>query len=195
MNLRLSMASLLIRGRGQIKWLRMVDTAVTEALVSSMKDSGSITTIISIEMPHDPRLFRSVMSQKHAHLISELFSQRGDAGIVQAKDELFKAGVRLGTDIRDRLRLSDEPKQLIAAARLLYRILDIDFQVDADGKGMKVSRCSLAGYYGPFTCEVISRMDEGVVQGLNPRANMRFKERNGSGTPICRAEIAWDEAS
>lgn len=194
MNVRLSMASLLVRGRGQVKWLRMVDVAVTETLISSIGDERHVAPIVAQEMPDDPVRFRTEMSRKHSLLVKELISLRGNDGIAHAKEELFKAGMRLGTEIRSRLKLSDGPEQLIAAARLLYRILDIEFHVDADGKGIHVSRCSLASNYGPSTCDVISRMDEGVVHGLNPKANMRFRERNGSGAPICRAEIVWDEA-
>jgi hypothetical protein len=192
MNFRLIIASLMIRGRGQVKWLRMVDTAVTEALVSSIGDEQRVAVIIALEMPGDPGRFRAEMSRKHAQLVNELSSMKGDEGIAQVKEELFATGARLGAEVRNQLKLSDEPEQLIAAAKLLYRILDIDFDVDADGKGMRVSRCSLADNYGPFVCGVISRMDEGVVHGLNPRASMRFSRRNCPEATMCQADIIWD---
>jgi hypothetical protein len=190
MNIRLSLASLLIRGRMQMPWLRTIDRAVTEALASLLDDEGT-SPILSMEMPGDPSRFRSAMSCKHALLVEELLAQRGEEGTRLGREAMHQAGVRLGREVRNRLRLSDDRNELMVAARLLYRVLGIDFSTVDEGRSMKVSRCSLAENYTPVTCEVISAMDEGVVSGLNPYVDMRFVRRNCRDPPMCRAELEW----
>jgi hypothetical protein len=192
MNLRLFIADLVIRGRRQMRWLQMIDRAVIKALTPLIDKGSEISTIIGKEGPNDPAGYRQAMSRRHVQLVDELIAAKGkEEGIQMGREAMHDAGVMLGADIRTKLRLSGDARELMTAARLLYRILGIEFEVDDDMKGMRVRHCALSQNYTPLTCEVISAMDEGVVSGLDPSVKMRFVEKNGHRWPMCKAELTW----
>jgi hypothetical protein len=194
MNIRIAIAGMFIRGRGATKWLRMVDEEVCSKL-APMIDDEKYLAIVQRKMPTAPADYRRAMAEKHSQLVSILVAQNGkETGLRLGHEAMYGAGVGLGEQLGKKLHISNDEGQLVAAAKLLYRILDIDFELEKDGYGMKmlVKRCSLANGYGPITCQVICGMDEGVVHGLNPKVSMAFKKRNGEGPCICEASLAWE---
>ncbi len=107
------------------------------------------------------------------------------------REALFKAGLQLGYEARARLGVSDSLKDLLRAARVLYRVLGIKFRVEEQNTNslMMVTKCALSKYYTLETCRVLSAADEGVVQGLNKNFSIKFTERITEGSSHCIACI------
>jgi hypothetical protein len=109
---------------------------------------------------------------------------------------LFLVGQRLGIETRVKLGVGDNPKDLERAAKILYRVLGIEFHLQwLDGKNANaiIDRCALAQKYSVLTCEVLSATDEGVINGLQPNVTMKFKEYMTSGCKNCRAELHFNK--
>lgn len=135
---------------------------------------------------------REIMATAHNIRVNSLIDALGyDDGVEIGRKSLFKAGLKLGKEARDRLSVGDGLQDLIRAARILYRVLGIEFQIKKSGEKiiMVVNKCSLASYYSSETCRILSAADEGVVQGLNPKIKMVFKERMTDGPSECLACI------
>lgn len=194
MSMRLAMASMFIRGGLMTRWLEIVDRQVCVSLAPLVGDDAAAAALTGERMPWSPAEYRRAMAEKHARLVSLVIERRGrEAGVHEGRVALHAAGVELGRRLRAQLGLSGE-EDLVAAAGLLYRILGIEFEVQRGGEGARllVRHCSLSECYSPLTCEVISAMDEGVVEGLEPRARMAFTTRNIGGAYKCEAELRWE---
>lgn len=194
MSLRLRTASLLVRGWTVMPWLKLVDRTVCGSLAELIGDQAAVTSITGTRMPWGPVGFRRVMAWKHAQLVTVLVERRGrEDGVSEGREAMHAAGIDLGDRLRSLLGLTGSEDDLFAAAGLLYRILGIEFVAEREGEGARllVQRCSLSECYGPLTCEVLSAMDEGVVEGLDPRARMTFIKRNAGRPSLCEAKLAW----
>ncbi len=136
---------------------------------------------------------RSEMAQRHAIMVDALQATVGrERAMDLGRAALFEVGRELGREARERLRVGDAPRDLVRAAKILYRVLGIDFHVvrTDDGKAeMVVHRCALSNDYSELTCLVMSATDEGVVRGLNPNASMNFTQRITAGCNECKATI------
>ncbi len=138
---------------------------------------------------------RTNMAKQHAKLVEALASALGrEKALELGRKALFEVGRNLGIESRAKLGVGNNPKDLIKAAKILYRVLGIDFTVETlenTRATLVVSRCALSQQYSEFTCRVLSATDEGVVKGLEPHANMTFKEVLTSGCRNCRAQIEF----
>ncbi len=108
----------------------------------------------------------------------------------------FWLGKNLGKQTRSKLGVSDNPKDLIKAAKILYRVLGIEFHlewIDNSNATAIITKCALAEQYSKLTCEVLSATDEGVINGLQPKVTMKFKEYMTSGCKNCKADIQFNE--
>ncbi len=136
---------------------------------------------------------RKVMAQTQAKLVETLANAMGhDAAVKAGRETLFSVGQNLGKQARSSLGVGDNPKDLTRAARILYRILGIEFHLewqDQSSATLIIDRCALAEHYSKTTCEVLSATDEGVINGLQPKLAMKFKEYMTSGCKNCRANI------
>jgi len=112
-----------------------------------------------------------------------------------SRKALFKVGLKLGKEARERLNLNDNLTDLSSAARILYRVLGIEFYITIEDNKifLIVEKCALAEYYTIETCKIISAVDEGVVQGLNPKFNMIFTEWITGDCNECRACIKYNK--
>jgi hypothetical protein len=138
---------------------------------------------------------RAAMARGHETRVRSLIAALGREDAIRLGQEaLFKTGVSLGQEARERLRVGDSGDDLLRAARVLYRILGIEFTVTSgkNGENMEVSRCALSKHYSRETCLLLSAVDEGVVKGLNPRAGLRFEKRITDGSPRCVAVITYE---
>jgi hypothetical protein len=102
---------------------------------------------------------------------------------------LFEAAESFGREIRRELRVSTRG-DVMAAARLLYRVLEIDLEGDEDG-GIVIRRCSFSSVYSPSVCRLMSRLDAGVLAGLAGGGGLKFSERLTEGASCCRARFAF----
>jgi len=139
---------------------------------------------------------RASMAAEHASIVEALVTAIGREETLRlGREALFEVGKRLGLESRGKLGVGSNPKDLIKAATILYRVLGIEFNVELSDKNratLVVDRCALSKHYSEFTCRVLSATDEGVVKGLDPHANMEFKEVLTSGCQKCRAQIEFE---
>jgi hypothetical protein len=140
---------------------------------------------------------RAGMAQTQAELVETLEAKIGHEEAVRlGREALFSVGQNLGKQARKRLGVRDNPKDLTRAARILYRVLGIEFHLEWHSKSKAtaiIDRCALAEQYSKLTCEVLSATDEGVINGLQPNVTMKFKQYMTSGCKNCRADINLDE--
>jgi hypothetical protein len=140
---------------------------------------------------------RAGMAQTQAELVETLEARIGHEKAVRlGREALFLVGQDLGKKARKSLGVSDNPKDLTRAATILYRVLGIEFHLEWHSKSKAtavIDRCALAEQYSKLTCEVLSATDEGVINGLQPKVTMKFKQYMTSGCKNCRADINLDE--
>ncbi|MGD6852268.1 MAG: L-2-amino-thiazoline-4-carboxylic acid hydrolase [Candidatus Bathyarchaeia archaeon] len=139
---------------------------------------------------------RSAMAKQHTVLVAVLVEALGrDRAVILGREALFRVGRELGEESRRRLGV-ENPYDVVRAAKILYRVLGIEFTVnwlDENRGVMTVHRCALAKEYSELTCQVLSAADEGVMSGLSPNATMKFTEKLTDGCNACTAEITIGE--
>jgi len=111
----------------------------------------------------------------------------GDA----AAARLGENGRAFGRRIRKLLRVETEAEAL-AAARLLYRSLGIDFSGKPGGE-ISIRRCYFAERYTPGVCRLVSALDEGVLAGLHGGGRLEFRSRLTEGAAACLAKFVREE--
>ena len=136
---------------------------------------------------------RDLMGQKHTDLVNSLAEALGkEEAIRLGREAMFKVGQELGTETSQKLDVGNSLQNLIRAAKILYRILGIEFEVEQQNPNnaiLIVNRCALAENYSELTCQVLSATDEGTIRGLNQNTSMTFTERITGGQPKCKATI------
>ena len=140
---------------------------------------------------------RAAMAQTQAKLVETLEAAIGrEEAVKLGREALFVVGQNLGKQTRSKLGISDNPKDLTKAAKILYRVLGIEFHLewlDKSNAKVIIDRCALAEHYSKLTCEVLSATDEGVIKGLQPNVSMKYKEFMTSGCKKCKADIHFNE--
>jgi hypothetical protein len=140
---------------------------------------------------------RATMAQTQSKLVEALEAAIGRKEAVRlGREALFLVGQDIGKQTHIKLGVSDNPKDLIKAAKILYRVLGIEFHLEwLDNSNAKaiIDRCALAEQYSKLTCEVLSATDEGVIKGLQPNVTMKFEEYMTSGCKNCIANIHFNE--
>jgi len=135
---------------------------------------------------------RKIMAQTHNDLVEILTENVGTEKAVQyGREAMFQKGLELGQRYKGMLGVGKSTEDLIRAARILYKVLGIDFTVKIidDKMFMVVNHCALAEFYKPVTCQILSATDEGVVQGLNSNIKIEFTKRITEGCLKCIAPI------
>jgi hypothetical protein len=140
---------------------------------------------------------RMIMATLHNELVKTMIDAFGhDDAIIYGRKAMFREGLILGHKFRRILGVGNSLEDLISAARILYKVLGIEFDIKEDDASeivMAVNHCDLSEYYRPDTCRVLSAADEGVVQGLNPKIKMKFQERITEGASCCLAPIHMED--
>jgi predicted ArsR family transcriptional regulator len=197
MSLRLAIASAYLPKRTIRKELLHVEQATNAALDEAIgaSVSGYLPRTLAED---DSRLeeLRDRMARGHKERVAVLVEALGRERAVEvARLALFQAGTELGREAREKLSVRDEPGDLRKAAKVLYRVLGIEFTMSyEDRRGeMRVHRCALARLYDSSTCEVLCATDEGVVHGLSERAELKFTQHLTSGKPECVAEFKFEK--
>ena len=136
---------------------------------------------------------RSIMANAHNKRVKRLIQELGHEKAVKiGRNVMFEVGYKLGQEARRKLGARNSFEDLELAARILYKVLGIEFKIEnKDGNMiMVVNRCFLSKYYSPESCMILSAADEGVVRGLNENMGMQFKERITEGAHECIACIS-----
>ena len=108
------------------------------------------------------------------------------------QDRLQAGAAGLGAALRRWLRLSGR-RDVMDAARVVYRLLDIDFTGVPDGR-VTIRHCSFSRAYSPAVCRVMSALDAGLLAGLSGGDRLRFTARITEGAPTCLATLTTGEA-
>ena len=133
------------------------------------------------------------MAKKQEELVAALELALGhDEAVQLGRETLFAVGQEIGKQTRSKLGVSDNPADLTKAAKILYRVLGIEFDLqwsDRSNAKATIYRCALAQKYSKLTCEVLSATDEGVINGLQPNVTMKFTQYMTNGCKNCSANI------
>ena len=129
-----------------------------------------------------------------------LFTQSHVEGLIRsARDletvqhRLYQNAVELGKLHGKRLRIHTV-KDTMAIGRVLYRILGIEFQGNAQGEVI-IRRCYFSRFYSSQVCQIMSAMDRGLFAGLSNGGQLDFSSRITEGQPCCRAHFAYWEGT
>jgi len=104
-----------------------------------------------------------------------------------AGESLFVKARAFGERLRSSLGVKT-PADAMAAARVLYRAIGIDFQGTPDGD-VVIRSCRFAAEYTPDVCRFISALDCGILAGLADGGELRFERRLTEGHSSCRARL------
>jgi hypothetical protein len=107
----------------------------------------------------------------------------------QIKSRLFECGRQIGTGLRRLLGVRTR-QDVIDAARVLYRLLGIDFR-PYDGNGFIIKQCFFSKFYTVDVCRVMSSMDEGLIAGLSDGAGLQFSDMMSEGQDVCLGTITY----
>jgi hypothetical protein len=118
-------------------------------------------------------------------------ADRSDADA--AAGRMWSNAYVLGESLRRRFGVRTRIEAL-RAARVAYRMIDIDLRADEQGE-VVVDRCAFATRYSPGVCRLMSSLDAGLIAGLTHGGRLRFSERITEGKPQCLARISWEGAA
>ena len=199
MSFRLKVASALASNSTLKRELVRV-AEVTTAVLDSMLEEHAPEVLDRVrsedhELRDDLDDLRRAMADDHARRVRALVEAIGEEEAVrQGRRRMGPAGERLGAEARHRLGVDDSVEDLVAAAKLLYRVLGIDFEAEDHWDGsvtLHIGRCDLSDFYDGVTCRLMSAADEGMMRGLNPDARMEFRHRMTEGANECLAAITF----
>jgi hypothetical protein len=178
--------------------LQNISDQTTAALKTLLSQHGAIDPEVGAQrQPAGIQEQRAAMAQTQTKLVDALVVAVGrEEAVKLGREALFVVGQNLGKQARSRLGVGDSPKDLTRAAKILYRVLGIEFHLEWQGDLTAVAiidRCALSEQYSELTCEVLCATDEGVISGLQPKVTMQFKEYLTSGCQNCKADIRFNK--
>lgn len=111
------------------------------------------------------------------------FSARADADPARMFEVTFGFGkwLRWACHIRS-------TSDVMAEARVVYRLIGIDFAGEASGN-ITIRRCFFSDVYTPSACRTMSALDAGLLAGLSGGRRLRFSQRITEGHACCRARL------
>jgi hypothetical protein len=175
--------------------LAKVDKATTNALLEAIKTYAPNTKVkANLKRSGSVGERRRQMAKTHAALVEVLVDAVGKERAVQlGREALFAACTKLGQETRQRLGVKSQA-DMVEASRVIYRVLGIDATLawqSNEVATLTVHRCALAQEYAELTCKVLSAADEGVFNGLSPKATMVFSEKLTGGCEKCVAALKF----
>ncbi|HLN88748.1 MAG TPA: hypothetical protein VK253_01660 [Candidatus Binatia bacterium] len=104
-------------------------TAALTRLIS--KDAAkAVDAYQKQDYPRSIQEQRAVMAQTQVELVKRLEAARGHNETVRlGREALFAVGQEIGKQTRSKLGVSENPADLIKAAKILYRVLGIEFDL------------------------------------------------------------------
>jgi hypothetical protein len=112
---------------------------------------------------------------------------RRGSDLSELQERLYRNAYRLGRTPGRLLRVQGVD-DVMALGRVLYAILDIEFQGSGSGE-ITIGRCYFSSYYSPEVCQVMSAMDHGLLAGLAGAGELVFSQRLTEGQACCRAHF------
>jgi hypothetical protein len=115
----------------------------------------------------------------------------GGRDLEAVERRLYENARRLGEKYARLLHIRSQAEMMVIG-RLLYAMLEIDFQSDAQGE-VVIRRCYFSQFYSGPVCRVMSAMDRGLFAGLSQGGQLRFAARITEGSPCCLARFTLPE--
>jgi hypothetical protein len=112
-----------------------------------------------------------------------------DASSAEAKKRLRESAFAFGQELRRDLGVRSAA-EVMRAARVLYRLLGIEFQGSPSGV-IVIRKCLFSSTYTSRTCGFISALDEGILAGLAGGGRLEFSERITEERPGCLARFEF----
>jgi hypothetical protein len=176
-NLRLAAAEIGVPGLLRARKFRELTALTADAFGAAVPD-----------LPLRPRTAQLEAYARWTRDLAERAAANGaaaDLAGARLRERAFIFGGRLRRILKPR-----HPAEVMRAARVLYRLIGIDFRGTEDGE-IIVSRCLFSGIYAPATCAMIAALDEGVLAGLAGGGSLRFVVRLTEGGDCCRARFRF----
>jgi len=138
-------------------------------------------------MPDINKLSYDVCLSAYAQFTREAAEQaiRKGANLETIQARLYRNAFSLGEILRKQFHITTF-KDAMAASRILYRALKIDFHGDSHGN-ITIKRCFFSKFYSSRVCQLISSLDAGVLAGLSGGENLVFSQRITEGGSCCKA--------
>jgi hypothetical protein len=160
----------------------------------ALRDLFSATArAFGVEPPQTDRFSWQRLLQAYAHFTREeaerLWTEKRDQEAVEKR--LFANAWDLGADMRRRFRVRSR-QEVVRLSRALYRMLDISFDVQADGEVI-IRYCAFSRFYTGRVCRLISALDAGVCAGLSGGGKLEFSQRLTEGHAFCRGRLVFPE--
>jgi hypothetical protein len=135
---------------------------------------------------------RKIMAMSHNRRVNLLMDLLGESrAMEEGREKMFEVGLILGQRAKNVLGVGENVENTIKAAKIIYKILGIEFSTEnKDGNiTLWINSCALSQYYTSQTCNILSYIDKGVLKGLNKNMNLKFVEKITSGSKRCKACI------
>lgn len=104
-----------------------------------------------------------------------------------ARQQLCHQSYEVGHEIRRRFGVSTT-SDVMAACRIVYRCLGIDFRGTEEGE-ITIRHCFFSEYYTEQACGIISCLDKGLVAGISNGGTLSFEQRITEGCDCCKAKF------
>jgi hypothetical protein len=116
---------------------------------------------------------------------------RDGRDLAAVEGRLYEKAFQLGEKFARVLHIRSQTEMMVVG-RLLYAMLDIDFQSNPQGEVM-IRRCYFSQFYTGPICRVMSAMDCGLFAGLSQGGQLCFAARITEGAPCCLARFTLPE--
>lgn len=140
--------------------------------------------------------YRGLSYRECLHLYAQ-FTQSQIAAMIGAgrdlkavEQHLYDTAFHLGKKYARLLHIRSQAEMMVIG-RLLYGILDVDFQSNEQGQ-VVIRRCYFSQFYTGQICRVMSAMDRGLFAGLSDGGQLRFTVRITEGSPCCLARFTLE---
>ena len=110
---------------------------------------------------------------------------REGENLAETRRRLYDNAWQMGWSLRKVWHIA-APEEVIAASRLIYQVLGINYAGNTRGE-VVIDKCFFSAYYTGEVCRVISALDEGLATGLSAGGRLCFRHRITEGHDACLA--------
>ena len=181
MNARLALASVWLPGFLKRRKLRKLLRLTAEAFGVPAPDVAG--------KPYEECLrdFAALTAQQSEAVYGADLASRSSVPTAAVRARLRRDAYELGREIARTLGVRT-PAEAMKAARIVYRMLGIDFEGGVDGS-IVIRSCGFSRLYSTRACALVSGLDEGMLAGLtgDGGGRLEFACRITDGSDRCQA--------
>jgi hypothetical protein len=155
------------------------------------RELGDLFAIAAAAFECEMPQLEGLTADEQLHVFALFTRDQVEAAVQGARNfgairfRLYQGAYEVGCRLRVMLRL-ETMDDVMHAARVLYRALDIDFHGTPSG-AITIQRCFFSCYYSSQVCQVISALDAGLMAGLAGGGELVFTARITEGSTCCQA--------